>query len=84
MPTEQQIRELAYALWEQEGRPDGKDQEHYHRARQMLADQEQANVVKLPPPPPTSRLAAPPPTPKLKAAPKKAPTRTRSKKSEQS
>ncbi|OGO39155.1 MAG: hypothetical protein A2147_02005 [Chloroflexi bacterium RBG_16_57_8] len=80
MPTEQQIKELAYALWEQEGRPDGKDEEHYYRAREILVDQEKANVIKLPPPPPTAKLAAPAATPKLKEAPKKSTTTTRGKK----
>jgi hypothetical protein len=28
-PTEQAIRERAYAIWEQEGRPDGKDLDHW-------------------------------------------------------
>ena len=27
MPTEEQIRELAYTMWEQQGRPEGKDVE---------------------------------------------------------
>jgi hypothetical protein len=81
MPTEQQMKELAYALWEQEGRPDGKDLEHYYRARQILEEQERANIVKLAPPPPRSKLAAPAPTPKLKAAPKKSSSTDRGKKS---
>lgn len=29
---EQQIRERAYAIWEEEGRPDGRDLDHWHRA----------------------------------------------------
>jgi hypothetical protein len=29
---EQAIRERAYAIWEQEGRPDGKDLDHWLRA----------------------------------------------------
>ena len=28
----------AYELWEQAGKPDGKDEEFYHRAEQQLAD----------------------------------------------
>jgi hypothetical protein len=55
MPTEEQIRQLAYALWEQEGSPEGKDQEHYFRAKKMLEDQEKAHIVKLAPPPRTGR-----------------------------
>jgi hypothetical protein len=33
MVTEEQIRELAHAIWEEEGRPEGKDVEHYFRAK---------------------------------------------------
>lgn len=29
---EQAVRERAYALWEQEGRPEGRAEEHWHRA----------------------------------------------------
>jgi starch phosphorylase len=43
MVTEEQIRELAYSIWEQEGRPEGKDQEYYFRAKQMLEEQEAAS-----------------------------------------
>ena len=28
----------AYELWEQAGKPDGKDEEFYHKAEQQLAD----------------------------------------------
>ena len=30
------LRERAYALWENEGRPDGKDSEHWSRAEAEL------------------------------------------------
>ncbi|GEM_PF-6901682 len=40
MPTEQQIKELAYSIWEQQGRPDGKDGEHYHAAQRILEERE--------------------------------------------
>ena len=40
MATEEQIRELAYAIWEQEGRPEGKHVEHYFRAKQILEERE--------------------------------------------
>ena len=43
MVTEEQIRELAYAIWEQEGRPEGKDLEYYFRAKQMLEEREAAS-----------------------------------------
>jgi hypothetical protein len=44
MPTEEQIKELAYQMWEQEGRPEGKDVEHYFTAKQILEEQEAAQV----------------------------------------
>jgi hypothetical protein len=31
------IRERAYAIWEEEGRPDGRDWEHWYRAMQEIA-----------------------------------------------
>ena len=42
MPTEEQIRQLAHSLWEQDGRPEGKDVEHYLAAKQILEEQEAA------------------------------------------
>lgn len=33
-PQQHQIAELAYRIWEQQGRPDGRDREHWwHRPR---------------------------------------------------
>jgi hypothetical protein len=40
MPTEDQIRQLAHALWEQEGRPEGKDVHHYLAAKAILDKRE--------------------------------------------
>jgi hypothetical protein len=40
MPSEEQIRELAYNIWEREGRPDGRDVDHYMRAKQILEARE--------------------------------------------
>jgi hypothetical protein len=34
--AEADIARLAHALWEAEGRPDGRDREHWRRAREML------------------------------------------------
>jgi hypothetical protein len=36
MPTEEQIKQLAHSLWEQEGRPEGRDVQHYLAAREIL------------------------------------------------
>jgi hypothetical protein len=35
-PTEAQIQHAAYLLWVEEGRPEGRDLEHWHAAREML------------------------------------------------
>jgi len=40
MVSDEQIRELAYYLWQREGYPEGKATEHYFRAKQMLEAQE--------------------------------------------
>lgn len=32
LDAEEAIRERAYAIWEEEGRPHGKDLDHWHRA----------------------------------------------------
>jgi hypothetical protein len=42
MPTEEKIKELAYTLWEQEGRPEGRDTHYYLTAKQVLEEQEAA------------------------------------------
>jgi Protein of unknown function (DUF2934) len=33
---EQAIRERAYAIWEEEGRPDGRDLDHWRRAEEEI------------------------------------------------
>ena len=59
MVTEEQIRELAYAIWEQEGRPEGKDLEYYFRAKQMLEEREAASSPAKESVPPASTLQPP-------------------------
>jgi len=57
--TEEQIKELAYAIWEQEGRPEGKEVEHHFRAKKILEEREEARVIELPPSPPVPQLSPP-------------------------
>ena len=38
--SEDETRKLAYGMWEQEGKPDGKDLEHYYNAKKILAKTE--------------------------------------------
>ena len=35
---EQRIRERAYQLWDQDGRPEGRAEEYWHRARAIEGD----------------------------------------------
>lgn len=46
MPTEQQVKELAYSIWEREGRPHGKHLEHYYRALSTLRQREREQEAK--------------------------------------
>jgi hypothetical protein len=38
-PTDDQIRERAYQLWEQVGRPEGRADEFWHAAERELVDE---------------------------------------------
>jgi Protein of unknown function (DUF2934) len=38
-PTKKQIIHRAYVLWEQAGKPEGRDQEFYHQAEKELQAQ---------------------------------------------
>lgn len=81
MVTEEKIKELAYAIWEQEGRPDGRNEEHYFRAKQILEKRESTGVIEMGPAVPFVEL--PPLHPTLKsdvAAPRKRSGTSRRKK----
>ena len=47
---EQRVRELAYHLWEQDGRPYGRDVEFWERARELVAIEENPGAGLLPNP----------------------------------
>ena len=40
---EERIRERAYQLWEEDGAPDGRAEEYWHRARQLIDDDSKAD-----------------------------------------
>jgi hypothetical protein len=40
-PTGMQIVRRAYQLWEQAGKPEGRDQEFYHEAERQLRNEEE-------------------------------------------
>jgi hypothetical protein len=45
-PTKEQIIHRAYELWEQAGKPEGRDQEFYHLAEKELQAQPAAESAK--------------------------------------
>jgi hypothetical protein len=59
MPTEEQIKQLAHNLWEQEGRPAGKDVEHYLAAKRILTEQEAGQKRPKTPRKPKTRTRSP-------------------------
>ena len=56
-PHENDIRDRAYALWQSDGSPDGREQEYWQRAERELAEEagldtsEEAAEVTQPNPP---------------------------------
>jgi hypothetical protein len=47
-PTEQQIRNRAYEIWEREGKPKGREDEFWALAQQELRNEEKSNPVRTP------------------------------------
>lgn len=39
---EARVRERAYRIWEEEGRPEGNDERHWHLARELLSIEDSA------------------------------------------
>ena len=50
-PTEQQIQNRAHELWEQAGKPDGREDEFWHRAEQELKETEELRDIATSPEP---------------------------------
>jgi hypothetical protein len=44
MQDENRIRNRAYEIWEREGRPHGRDREHWHQARREIDDEGRASA----------------------------------------
>ena len=47
-PTKEQIIHRAYQLWEQAGKPEGRDDEFYHLAEQELRNADQSSPSRTP------------------------------------
>jgi Protein of unknown function (DUF2934) len=45
-PTEKQIVRRAYELWEQAGKPEGRDHQFYHLAEQELRDADKSSPLR--------------------------------------
>ena len=47
-PTKEQVIHRAYELWEQAGKPEGRDDEFYHLAEQELRNADAASPSRTP------------------------------------
>jgi len=50
-PSEHEIRARAHELWEQAGKPDGREEEFWQQAEQALRATEQLREIATEPPP---------------------------------
>jgi len=51
-PTEEQIRERAYVLWELAGKPEGREHEFWHEAeKEIKRELDDLSVIAQPPQP---------------------------------
>jgi Protein of unknown function (DUF2934) len=49
-PTEREIAVRAYLIWEENGRPEGKEEEFWHLAKQQLEAEENTTPLGIPDP----------------------------------
>jgi hypothetical protein len=47
-PTDEQIRERAYLLWEKFGKPEGRHEEFWHLAEQDLVNEDRSSPQRTP------------------------------------
>jgi len=47
-PSEKEIAARAYQLWEENGRPEGKEEEFWHVAEQELLNEDKSNPLRTP------------------------------------
>jgi len=47
-PTEQEIRERAHRLWEQAGKPEGREEEFWRAAEQELRNEDKSSTLRTP------------------------------------
>lgn len=88
-PEPDSVAERAYSIWEEEGRPHGRDHAHWHRAeRELTGNGKDASATLTEAPAgapaakaPRARKAAAPKAPAAEAAPGEAPKPARTRKS---
>ena len=80
MVTDEDIKKLAFTIWEEEGGPNGKDVEHYLRAKKIVEEREANRIIELAPMPPVVELAEPGKNIPLPPSPRKRSIRSRTKK----
>jgi hypothetical protein len=56
----QRIREKAHQIWIEEGRPEGRDREHWDMASELVAIEESQRSTLRPPGPPSGEPVEPP------------------------
>jgi Protein of unknown function (DUF2934) len=59
-PDEERIRRKAYELWLSEGRPEGRDRDHWELARELVAIEDSQKTTLQPRPVDDSEPAEPP------------------------
>ena len=47
-PTEKEIKNRAYEIWERNGRPEGKEDEFWQLAEQELCKEDKSSAVRTP------------------------------------
>jgi Protein of unknown function (DUF2934) len=47
-PTEKEITNRAYEIWERNGRPEGRDEEFWHLAEQELRNEDKSSPLRTP------------------------------------
>jgi hypothetical protein len=52
MDLETRIRQRAYSLWEEDGRPDGHAEEYWERAQKLIEAEDNPNSPDMTNPPP--------------------------------
>ena len=48
MQDEERVRQRAYEIWENNNKPDGRDEEFYHQAEQELRDEDKSSPLRTP------------------------------------